>query len=138
LRTNKTERQIVLFSVLTEKSLPESNVTFTRELLNIGPFGKVVNIETGTFKAPHPGIYFFSFTGVGHQCGGQQVNVELKHNGKVISQTFANSGPLDASSSIHLQATLKLESCDEVKLFLYSGTLKEVESCNNFTGWLLN
>jgi hypothetical protein len=84
-----------------------------------------MNLQTGKFTAPRPGIYFFSFTGLaGFPASSSRVllGVSLYLNGGRIGSGYVEEANTVAyqSSPLTLQSTLNLKSGDQVWVEIYS------------------
>jgi hypothetical protein len=107
-----------------------------------------MNLQTGKFTAPRPGIYFFSFTGLANfPASSSLVGLEigLYLNGVLIGSNWVEDANTinGQKSTSTLQSTLKLKSGDQIWLEIdYRSTgvyLLEFngEHLTHFTGWLL-
>jgi hypothetical protein len=107
-----------------------------------------MDLTSGKFTAPRPGIYFFSFTGQTDFPGGSSpagLLVGLYLNGGLIgagedeeANTFANQ-----NNQVTLQSTLHLNKGDQVWVeirWITSGAYlydDDVKHSNHFTGFML-
>jgi hypothetical protein len=137
------------FNYTRESNFYSTNNPIPFELARVNE-GNAMNLTSGIFTAPRPGIYFFSFTGVARiiassSWGGSVVfQSYLFLNGKWIggSKVQKESGPVRQYSPLTLQSTLNLKKGDRVWVQIsYSGSdsfLKDdQEHFTHFTGFML-
>ena len=105
-----------------------------------------MDLTSGKFTAPRPGIYFFSFAGTAQLNFPSAVGFpsELYLNGNSIgsSWVYEAKGPVDQKSPVPLQSTLNLKTGDQVWMQIsYSGSSSYLYDNSrhqtHFTGFML-
>jgi hypothetical protein len=110
--------------------------------------GNAMDLTSGKFKAPRPGIYFFSFTGVARLEPSSTVDFYSYFllNGNLIGSSLVHKhdGVIDQNSVVTLQSTLNLKKGDQVWVQISSigsssSYLNDNSSEQNthFTGFML-
>ncbi len=109
--------------------------------------GNAMNLTTGKFTAPRPGIYFFSFTGRAHLKSSSSVYLDsdLYLNGYSIgrSNVYEANTPVDQYKPLTLQSTLNLKKGDQLWMqisYTSSSSSFLYDSSNHhthFTGFML-
>jgi hypothetical protein len=120
----------------------ETPIPFELALANEG---NAMNLTSGIFTAPRPGIYFFSFTGVARleSSSSVQFNSCLYLNGNLIgaSDVTEYKGPVDQWNPLTLQSTLNLKKGDRVWIEIWytvsDSYLEDGGHRTHFTGFML-
>ena len=125
---------------LTTFSQQGTAIPFQAEILNAGG---AFSLPEGTFRAPTPGIYHFSFSGL-RAAAHHFVHVTLQVNGKRVGSAYSGTPESNKipyrPTSLSLQSTLELKRGDQVRLFLEAGAIgAEIpcQDCVHFSGMLL-
>jgi len=101
--------------------------------------GGAMDLISGNFTAPVPGIYHFEFSVIKSYSSDVLV-VDLQLNGAKVGYTFVNNqGDTATSDSISLTASMRLKANDRVNLFKSGdGEIFGFGThCTHFTGWLV-
>ena len=108
--------------------------------------GNAMNLKSGIFTAPRPGIYFFSFTGLAYLPASSYVylGVALYLNGGLIGMGFVEESNTAAyeRSPLTFQSSLNLKSGDQIWLTISSQSpgaylLDNFNGHTHFTGFML-
>jgi hypothetical protein len=132
--------------VQRESDFNTENTPITFNLARVNE-GNAMDMTTGKFTAPRPGIYFFSFAGTARldsSSSSAWFNSYLYLNGDLIgtSQVREDKGPVLQWSPLTLQSTLNLKKGDQlwVTIFYGGGSSYLSEDGNHlthFTGFML-
>ena len=106
-----------------------------------------MDLTTGKFTAPRPGMYFFSFTGHASFPGASSkvhLAIELYLNGNYIGLAYVDEANTVANqvSPLTVQSTLNLKSGDQVWVAIYdqssgASLFDDSHGHTHFTGWML-
>jgi len=100
--------------------------------------GDAMNLDTGIFTAPVPGIYHFEFSGI-KEYYSTNLNVFLQVNGENVGNAYTQPSNTGNLESLSLSVSLRLKANDKVNLYNYgSGVLfDDINHNTHFTGWLV-
>ncbi len=101
--------------------------------------GEAMNLTSGTFTAPVPGICHFEFSA---QKDGSHpyITIRFQVNGEItgVAETTTENGVSGNMNSLSLTATLRLKTNDKVNLVNWNSALYDDENHHtHFTGWLV-
>ena len=109
--------------------------------------GNAMNLTSGIFTAPRPGIYFFSFTGLAQYPKSESVvslEVILYLNGEQIGMGWVEEPNSVAGqrSPLTLHSTLNLKKGDRVWVAIWGKSAEvnlydSLSHHTHFTGWML-
>ena len=111
----------------------QGTIPFEVAVVNMGD---ALDLKTGMFTAPVPGVYFFSFDGYSNSYEGR---VHLQKNGVTVGQSYDYDHNY-YSQQLHLTSILQLVAGDKIQVNLRSGQIYEDGNGHytHFVGMLLN
>ncbi|XP_046456487.1 uncharacterized protein LOC124203727 [Daphnia pulex] len=138
----------VYFQVTRDSSYKITNTPIPFDLQAMNE-GNAMDLKTGKFTAPRPGIYYFSFTGHARISNSSPYHFysSLYLNGYIVGSSFVSEerDAINKFSPLTVQATLNLKMGDQVWVqiqyyglssYLYS-LHDDGDRLTHFTGFLL-
>jgi hypothetical protein len=132
----------VHFYVQRKSNFKTEGTPITFDLVRVNE-GNAMDLTSGKFTAPRPGIYFFSFAGTAH-LKSYWFYSHLYLNGNKIGESVVleNKVPVDRYSPMSFQWTLNLKKGDQLWVEIdYYGSDSFLYDNNNhfthFTGFML-
>jgi len=100
--------------------------------------GEAMDLTTGIFTVPVPGIYHFEFSAL-KEKSTPTLAVYLQVNGENTGQAFSSTyGANSTWESLSLTASFRLKAKDRVNLFTDEGRVRDNDChATHFTGWLV-
>jgi hypothetical protein len=136
----------VHFYVQRESEFKIKDTPITFDLARVNE-GDAMDLQSGKFTAPRPGIYFFSFAGLACLASSSSFSSFSSYlylNGNVIgrSNVAENKGPVNQYSPLTLQSTLSLKRGDRLWVTINysdnsSSHLFDGGHYTHFTGFML-
>jgi hypothetical protein len=133
----------VHFYVTRNSDFKTKNTPIPFDLARVNE-GNAMDLRSGKFTAPRPGIYFFSFAGVARlsSSSGGWFSSNLYLNGNSIGSSHIREDNHDQYSPVTLQSTLNLKKGDQVWVQIdYTGSESSLHDSSNhtthFTGFML-
>jgi hypothetical protein len=112
--------------------------------LEVANEGNAMDLASGIFTAPRPGIYFFSFTGLGNLQSSSWASFSsyIYLNGNQMGSSYVQEakGPVDQLNPLTLQSTLNLKTGDQVYVMIFGHSSYLLDNDNHltqFTGFML-
>ena len=110
----------------------EGTIGYVNEVINTGG---AMNLSTGVFSAPVPGIYHFDFSAMKGNTA-RSLDFYLRKNGRTVASKRMDSLPNKQVASI--SASLKLKVNDTVYVYALGARLyDDWRGITNFAGWLV-
>ena len=123
----------VYFYVQRSTAFATKNVPIPFEVTRLN-VGGAMNLTSGIFTVPRPGIYFLSFSGISE--GSTQINFCMYVNNERIGSGLSVSH----ANTFTIQSTLHLNAGEKVSVQKFSGSGNLYDDSNrytHFTGWLI-
>lgn len=93
--------------------------------------GGAMDLTSGTFTAPVPGIYHFGFSAM-NEFYTFSLGIILQLNGTTVGTAFTYASYIDFFDTVSLTASLRLKAKDRVNLYRQKSGVP-----THFTGWLV-
>ena len=127
----------VHFYVQKSYNFPLENAVIPFELERLNE-GEAMNLTSGIFTAPVPGIYHFEFSGVKARSS-TMLDIYLQVNGQNIGHACTVEVIMRDEEASSLSASLRLKEGDKVNLYNHynSALYDDQYHRTHFTGWLV-
>ena len=135
----KTES--IHFYVQRNTSFSTTNAVLPFELSRLNE-GRAMDLVSGIFTAPVPGIYHFQLSAV-KATAKNVLSIALQVNGVAVGVAFTQQPDKDYNNAVSLSASLRLNASDKVNLYTQNGQITDVanpligDHKTHFTGWLV-
>jgi len=124
------------FYVQRSQVFSQDNVVIPFDIVRLNEGGGM-NAAAGVFTAPVDGIYHFEFAALRDDSRNGQMYIDLQVNGATLATSFA--AYISNYVSVNgINASLRLKSGDQVRLYKSGGTLDDNNRhYTQFSGWLV-
>jgi len=127
------------FYVTRVSSFNETNAVVPFELSRLNE-GGAMNLTSGIFTAPVPGIYHFEFSGLKSGIS-KTLSVYLQVNGQItgVAYTEVTAATREIQNRISLSVSLRLNAGNRVNLLKASSNVLSDDGNHHthFSGWLV-